>query len=135
MSITAPGGSEGQSVVRRVPKQDRVWLLGHTLKWCDGDEKAAKRLREEILTKAATGLGENPEGVELTCAIDWAVTWWRLQFCERNATLDGSTVRLDRARRMFQQATVTLARAKRLLRRPFSVQVNVATTQQVNNTV
>jgi hypothetical protein len=133
MSITAPGDCAGQSVIHRVPKQDQVWLLGSTLKWCDGDEAAAKRLREQILTKAATGLGENPEGVEISCAIDWATTWWWLQYRQQTAKVDGSTIRLDRARRTFQQATVTLARAKRLLRRPFRLQVNVAANQQINN--
>jgi hypothetical protein len=92
-------------------------------------------MREVILTKAAEGVGENPEGVEISCAIDWGITWWWLQYRLQTSAVDGSTIRLDRARRTFQQATVTLARAKRLLRRPFAVQVNVATNQQVNNTM
>jgi hypothetical protein len=131
-SITVAGDSRPPLVI---PRLDRAYLLLHTLKWCDQDEAAAKRMREQILNKASEGIGENPEGIEIACAIDWATTWMWLQLRQVNVSVDGSTVRLERARRQFQQATVTLARARKLLRRPYNVQVNVVTNQQVNNTM
>jgi hypothetical protein len=119
-----------------VPRQDWEWLRVTTHRWANGDDQLAKRMMERILDRAADGLTATPTRLEIAHALDWGLWWFVSHFCRPHMLEDTvSTIRLRRDLHEWRKAAVSLRRLQRLQERLPCIQVNIATNQQVNNTV
>jgi hypothetical protein len=121
-----------------LPKSDDCWLYVIALRWCEGDEKAAEAVHEDLLQKARELAGPCPTLLEVTLATTAALCWYELSYRIYNASmgkmyeLDMSQTYYNRALKRYLSVMRTLANIQKL-DLP-SIQINIAGRQQVVNT-
>jgi hypothetical protein len=124
-----------------VPRKDFLFVDLMTSRWCEGNEKAAKSMRDDIIGKAREFAGACPNGLVQSLAVTAALCWYETQFRFTTmninkvltpASADARHAYLDRAMKRFERMMRTLAYVRKL-GLP-SIQVNIAHgPQQVVN--
>jgi hypothetical protein len=102
-------------------------------RWIPDDPAKADAILEMVERKALELAGERASGLELTLACTAATVWAATQFRLASADQLGGEARTDRALKRYERLLLTLARVRKL--KLATMQVNIATNQQVNNKI
>jgi hypothetical protein len=102
-------------------------------RWMADDPAKAGWLLETMENKALELAGPRPNGIELTLACTASIVWASTQFRLMSKDQFGGEVRADRALKRYERLLLTLARVRKL-KLP-TMQVNIATNQQVNSKI